>query len=79
MLFHLGHKSPKIGTLDTDAGHDLWIAVRPKQVDFRLPCSGDVNMSRFMIGGVDDEPETESTVNDNHASNNPSVRFFQGR
>jgi hypothetical protein len=56
-LFHLCHEPPKVGTLDTDAGHYLGIVARPQQVDFRLPCSGDVNVSRFMICGVDDKPE----------------------
>jgi len=60
--------APKVGTLDADAGHDLRITVRPQQIDFRLPGSGDVNMRRFVIGGIDDEPEAMGTVNDNHAS-----------
>jgi hypothetical protein len=68
VLDHLGDEAPKVGTLDPGAGHDFRITVRPPKVDFRLPCPRDVNMGRFMIGGVDDEPEAVSTVNDNHAS-----------
>jgi hypothetical protein len=67
-FLHLGHESPEVGTLDADAGHDLGIVVRPQQVDFRLPCSSDVNMRRFVIGGVDDEPEAVGAVNDNQRS-----------
>jgi len=68
MRSHLGNEPPKIGALDADARHDLGIAVRPQQVDFRLPGSGDMNMRRFVICRIDDEPETVGTVNDNHAS-----------
>jgi hypothetical protein len=67
-LLHLGHESPEVRTLYADAGHDLGIIVRPQQVDFRLPCSGVVNMRLFVIGGVDDEPEAVGAVNDNYTS-----------
>jgi len=76
-LPYLGHEPAKVGTLDADTGYDLGIAVTPQQVDFRLACSCDVNVCRFVIGGVDDEPEAIGTVNDNHAQNNPSVGFFK--
>jgi hypothetical protein len=67
-LDHFGDEPPKVGTLDADAEHDFRIAVGPQQIDFRLPRSSDVNMSRLMIECVDDEPEAVRTVYDNHAS-----------
>jgi hypothetical protein len=67
-LSNFGNEPPKVGTLDADAGNDLWIAASAQQVDFRLPWPGDVNMHRFVIGRVNDKPEAVGAVNDNHAS-----------
>ena len=54
---HLGEQAPQVGPLDSDAGHDLRCATRTKQVDLHLSRSGDVYVSRLMIGGVDHEPK----------------------
>jgi hypothetical protein len=61
-----GYQPSHIGPLDTDARHDLGRAIRPKKVDFRLSCSGDVDMGRFVVERVDDEPEAMSPMDDNH-------------
>jgi hypothetical protein len=62
----LSNEAPHVRPLDADAGHHFGRAIGSKQVDFRLSRSGDVDMRRFVIDGVDNEPEAVSAVDDNH-------------
>ncbi|MDA3922480.1 MAG: hypothetical protein PF501_17645, partial [Salinisphaera sp.] len=51
---------------DADEIDRFGFAISTRQVDLRLTRSGDVDMCRFVICCVDDEPETVGAVNDNH-------------
>src|SRR5580704_2243253 len=62
----LAKQATHIRPLDPDAPKHLRLAVGPKEVDFRLPRSGDMNMRRFVIECVDHEPEAVSAVDDDH-------------
>jgi hypothetical protein len=64
-LEHLCDQAAHIGPLDADAEHHFGRAARAEQVDFRLSGPGDVDVRRFMIECVNDEPEAVSAVNDN--------------
>jgi hypothetical protein len=63
---HVFDQSPKLGTFYADAPNDLGMAIWPEEIDLRVTRPGDVNMCRLVIGGVDDEPEAMSAVDDNH-------------
>ena len=65
-LNHFGHQPPLVRSLDANEVDRFGSAIGANQVDLRLPRPGDMNMSRFMIERVDDEPETVGAVNDNH-------------
>jgi hypothetical protein len=63
---HLRHQPPHVRLLDPDDENQLGPAIRPIKVDLRLTRSGDMDMRRVVIGGVDHEAETKRTVNDDH-------------
>jgi len=67
-LNHLTEQTPHIGPLDADAENHLRLAVGAAQIDFRLSRPGYVDVRRFMIERVDDEPEAVGAMNDNHYS-----------
>lgn len=62
----LGDQTTHVGSLDAYAEYNLRPAIRPKQIDFCLPLSRQVNMRWFVIRRVDDEPEAASTVYQDH-------------
>ena len=68
---------PMLETISgTPSGYDFGYAIRHKQVDFRLSRPGNVDVGRFVIERVDDEPEAVGTMDDNHSQHNPSVGLF---
>ena len=62
---HLGDQVPQDGAPDTDAIRHFRRAIRSQKVDLRLSGARDVEMRRFMVERVDDEPEAAGAVNDN--------------
>jgi hypothetical protein len=67
-LGHLTEQAAHIGPLDADAGDHLRHAGGAEQIDFRLSRPGYVDVRRFMIECVNDEPEAVGAMNDNHHS-----------
>lgn len=67
MLHHLVHQPAHVGAFDADAVDLFRPALRAEEIDLGLPRAGDVDVGRFMIEGVDHEPEAVSAMNDNHA------------
>jgi hypothetical protein len=65
---HFRHQAPHIGLLDSDHRDQFGIAARAGKIDLCLSWTGDMDVSRFMILGVNDEPEPVRSVNDNHGS-----------
>ena len=68
MLAHLTEQAAHIGPLDADAGDHLRHPVGAEQIDFRLSRPGYVDVRRFVIERVDDEPEAVGAMNDNNES-----------
>jgi hypothetical protein len=63
---HFVKQAPHVRPLDTYAEHCLWRPGRSKQVNLRVSRAGHMDMGRFVIGRVDDEPEPMGAVNHDH-------------
>jgi hypothetical protein len=66
MFGHLRHQASHVRSFDTDAENRLGHTVWASDIDLRLPRARDVNMSRFMIEGVDHESESMSAMHNDH-------------
>jgi len=65
-LDDLGDETSQFRALVPDARYQFGSAIGPKQIDFRLSRSGNVDMRGFVIERVDREPEAVSAMDDNH-------------
>jgi len=76
---NLSLQAPHVGFLDADLRNDFDISIRTDKVDLGLSWPGYMNMGRFMIEGVDHDPEPMSTVNNNQFSITYLLGFFNQR
>ena len=60
----LGEQTPHVGFLDAYAEHKFRRAIRPNEVDLRVPITDDMDMGWLVIGRVYHEAEAASTVHD---------------
>ena len=67
-LDYLCHQPPLVRSFDADEIDRFGSAIGTRQVDLRLPRPGDMDVRRFMICRVDNDPETMGAVNDNHTA-----------
>jgi hypothetical protein len=65
---HLNEQPPHIRPLDANAEHDFRSSLSAEQIDFRLSRPGDMDVRRFVVGRVNDEPEAMRAMDDNHGS-----------
>jgi len=66
MSGYLDHQSPHVSAPDADAGYQFRRSIRPKQVDFRLSWTGDVDMCGLMIERVDHKPKPVGAMDNDH-------------
>ena len=68
MRDRLDEQTPHVRAFDASTEHDLRYSEDAGQIDFRLSWPGDMDMSRFMVERVNDEPEAMCAVNDDHGA-----------
>jgi len=49
VIDHFRHQPPYVEPLDAHDRDQFGLAVRPRQIDLRLPRPGDVDTHRFMV------------------------------
>jgi hypothetical protein len=64
----LGEQAPHVRPPYADAEYDVRHSVSTQKIDFRLSRPGDVEMGRFVVERIDDEPEAVRAMDDNHAA-----------
>ena len=64
---HLGNQAPQGRASDANTVYHLGRAIWPQKIDLRLPIPGDVDVRRFVVERLDDEPEAVRAMDDNHS------------
>jgi hypothetical protein len=62
----LGQETPHIRPFYAGTEDDLGRSGGAEQIDPGVPSAGDMDMGRFVIERVDDEPEAERAMDDHH-------------
>jgi hypothetical protein len=66
MRQHFFEQAPHVGPLDAHAEHRHGRPASAKQVDLRVSRPGYMDMGRFVVGCVDDEPKAMGAMDDDH-------------
>jgi hypothetical protein len=63
---HLGDQASQRRASDTNTVYHLGCTIWRQEIDLRLAVPGDVDVRRFVVERLDDEPEAICAMNHNH-------------